>query len=59
MTPAGTRLPELRERFEGETLQKRMAGPAEVAEAALWLCSDRSSFVTGAAMPVDGGTTAA
>ncbi|MGW2957992.1 SDR family NAD(P)-dependent oxidoreductase [Streptomyces sp. NPDC001220] len=52
-------LPELRERFEGETLQKRMAGPAEVAEAALWLCSDRSSFVTGAAMPVDGGTTAA
>ncbi|MER5516112.1 SDR family NAD(P)-dependent oxidoreductase [Streptomyces sp. NPDC002763] len=52
-------MPELRERFEGETLQKRMAGPAEVAEAALWLCSDRSSFVTGAAMPVDGGTTAA
>ncbi|MER5523132.1 SDR family oxidoreductase [Streptomyces sp. NPDC002677] len=52
-------MPELRERFEGETLQKRMAGPAEVAEAALWLCSDRSSFVTGAAMPVAGGTTAA
>ncbi|MEV6764110.1 SDR family oxidoreductase [Streptomyces sp. NPDC051105] len=54
-------LPELRARFEGGTLQKRMTGPAEVAEvaeAALWLCGDRSSFVTGAARPVDGGTTA-
>jgi NAD(P)-dependent dehydrogenase (short-subunit alcohol dehydrogenase family) len=32
------------------------AGEAnEVAEAVVWLCSDRSSFVTGIAMPVDGG----
>ncbi|MFF4120606.1 SDR family NAD(P)-dependent oxidoreductase [Streptomyces sp. NPDC001714] len=52
-------LPELGEQFEEETLQKRMADPVEVAQAALWLCSDRSSFVTGAAVPVDGGTTAA
>lgn len=37
---------------------KRIADPAEVAEAALWLCSDRSSFVTGAVLPVDGGYTA-
>jgi NAD(P)-dependent dehydrogenase (short-subunit alcohol dehydrogenase family) len=27
----------------------------EVAEAVVWLCSDRASFVTGIAMPVDGG----
>ncbi|MFD4522532.1 SDR family NAD(P)-dependent oxidoreductase [Streptomyces sp. NPDC058470] len=51
--------PELEERFAAEAIQKRMAAPTEVAQAAVWLCSDRSSFVTGAAMPVDGGATAA
>lgn len=30
----------------------------EVADAALWLASDRSSFVTGIALPVDGGYAA-
>ncbi|MEU9762353.1 SDR family oxidoreductase [Streptomyces sp. NPDC047985] len=34
-----------------------MTDPAEVAQAAAWRCSDRSSFVTGTAMPVDGGCT--
>ncbi|MFB7749804.1 SDR family oxidoreductase, partial [Streptomyces sp. NPDC056121] len=29
-----------------------------VAEAAMWLCSDASSFVTGATVPVDGGVLA-
>jgi NAD(P)-dependent dehydrogenase (short-subunit alcohol dehydrogenase family) len=52
-------VPELKERFEDETLQKRMADPVEVAQAALWLCGEGSSFVTGAAVAVDGGTTAA
>lgn len=51
-------LPQLKERFEDDTLQKRMADPAEVAQAAVWLCSERSSFVTGAAIAVDGGATA-
>lgn len=51
--------PELEERFAAEAIQKRMAAPVEVAQAAAWLCSDRSSFVTGAAVPVDGGATAA
>ncbi|MBS1604560.1 MAG: SDR family oxidoreductase, partial [Bacteroidetes bacterium] len=27
-------------------------------EAVVWLCSDAASFVTGHAMPVDGGWTA-
>lgn len=33
----------------------RMGDPKEVAEAVVWLASDRASFVTGHAMAVDGG----
>jgi NAD(P)-dependent dehydrogenase (short-subunit alcohol dehydrogenase family) len=36
----------------------RMGSPAEVAQAVVWLCSDSASFVTGIAMPVDGGFVA-
>ena len=36
----------------------RDADPAEVAEAVIWLCSDKASYVTGILMPVDGGFTA-
>lgn len=36
----------------------RFATTEEIAEAAAWLCSDASSFVTGHAMAVDGGWTA-
>ena len=37
----------------------RFGEAAEVAQAALWLASDESSFVTGAEFMVDGGITAA
>jgi NAD(P)-dependent dehydrogenase (short-subunit alcohol dehydrogenase family) len=33
----------------------RIGMPEEVAEAVAWLASDRASFVTGVALPVDGG----
>ncbi|UGV26883.1 SDR family oxidoreductase [Rhodopseudomonas boonkerdii] len=36
----------------------RLCKAEDVANAALWLASDESSFVTGVALPVDGGFTA-
>lgn len=36
----------------------RMGRPEEIADAAVWLCSDRSSFTTGQAIAVDGGFVA-
>jgi NAD(P)-dependent dehydrogenase (short-subunit alcohol dehydrogenase family) len=36
----------------------RMGKPEEIAAAVVWLCSDAASYVTGLAMPVDGGYVA-
>lgn len=36
----------------------RLVKPGEVADAVLWLVSSEASFVTGVALPVDGGFTA-
>ncbi|UXN06313.1 SDR family oxidoreductase [Bartonella sp. HY761] len=33
----------------------RLSNPQDVANAALWLASEQSSFTTGAIIPVDGG----
>lgn len=35
----------------------RMCTPQDVANAALWLASDASQFITGVELPVDGGRT--
>lgn len=40
---------------EGLHALKRLAAPEEIAQAALYLASDASSFVTGVALLVDGG----
>ncbi|MER5546297.1 SDR family oxidoreductase [Streptomyces sp. NPDC002589] len=50
------RMPE--EHATSRAILRRLADPQEIAEAAAWLCSDRSSFVTGADVPVDGGCSA-
>ena len=49
---------ELREIFTNEQAMMRMGQPKEVADVILWLSSDESSFITGHAMPVDGGAFA-
>ncbi len=36
----------------------RIGRPEEIADAVIWLCSERSSFVTGSVIPVDGGYAA-
>jgi NAD(P)-dependent dehydrogenase (short-subunit alcohol dehydrogenase family) len=36
----------------------RLGRPEEIADAVVWLCSPRSSFVTGQAIAVDGGFSA-
>jgi len=36
----------------------RVGTPEEIADAVLWLCSEKSSFITGAVIPIDGGLTA-
>jgi NAD(P)-dependent dehydrogenase (short-subunit alcohol dehydrogenase family) len=34
---------------------RRFGTPEEVADAVLWLCSPGADFITGVALPVDGG----
>lgn len=37
---------------------KRFGEPQEIADAILWLCSEKASFVNGISLPIDGGHTA-
>lgn len=44
--------------FTGLEPVGRFGQPDEIANAVIWLCSNEASFVTGIAMPVDGGFVA-
>ncbi len=50
--------PEAKQQAINFQRMKRMGQPEEVADVALWLCSEQSSFITGLAMAVDGGALA-
>jgi len=50
--------PKLRKIIESSSPAGRLGRPEEIAEAAVWLCSDRASFVSGESMLVDGGSVA-
>ena len=49
--------PELKTLVQKMEPTGRLWTPKEVAEAAVWLCSDDVSFVNGVSMPVYGGMT--
>src|SRR6266849_1541602 len=57
-TPMGERLfgaPEMKKFALGLHPIGRFGTPMEIAEAVLWMCSDRASFMTGQSMVLDGG----
>lgn len=43
------------ERLAQWTPMGRFGTPEEIADAAVWLCSDAASYVNGLALPIDGG----
>ena len=51
----GEDTPEMRAKFLSTIPIGRFSQPEDIANAALYLCSDEASMVTGVAMEVDGG----
>jgi len=51
----GEDTPEMRAKFISTIPLGRFSTPEDIANAALYLCSDEASMVTGVAMEVDGG----
>jgi NAD(P)-dependent dehydrogenase (short-subunit alcohol dehydrogenase family) len=52
------RRPELEQQFVAGEPIGRLGTPHETAAAVVWLSSDAASFLTGVALPVDGGWVA-
>jgi NAD(P)-dependent dehydrogenase (short-subunit alcohol dehydrogenase family) len=46
------------EHYGGDNALKRVAQPEEIADAVLFLATDRSSYITGVPLPVDAGFVA-
>jgi NAD(P)-dependent dehydrogenase (short-subunit alcohol dehydrogenase family) len=59
MLQAEAAVPELVQTLVAQHPVGRMAREEEIAAAALWLCSDAASYITGAPIAVDGGFLAA
>jgi NAD(P)-dependent dehydrogenase (short-subunit alcohol dehydrogenase family) len=49
--------PAVRDQMANMIPMKRVAHPEDMAEAVVWLCSDAAGFITGIAIPIDGGMT--
>jgi NAD(P)-dependent dehydrogenase (short-subunit alcohol dehydrogenase family) len=49
------KVPEVRDATIATHAMRRLGSPEEVADAVVYLCSDRSSFITGEVLAVDGG----
>ena len=47
--------PEMAEGLKRAAVMNRLGEPEEIAEAVVFLCSDRASFITGQLLSVDGG----
>ena len=45
----------IKEKMLGQVPMKRIAAPSEIGEAVAWLLSAKASYMTGVALPVDGG----
>ncbi len=51
----GADTPEKRAQFKASIPLGRLSTPLDIANAALYLCSDEAEFITGVALEVDGG----
>jgi 3-oxoacyl-[acyl-carrier protein] reductase len=51
----GQDTPEMRAKFIASVPLGRLSSPQDIANAALFLCSDEASFLTGVVLEVDGG----
>lgn len=45
----------IKDKLIGQVPMRRVANPDEIGNAVAWLLSEKSSYVTGVALPVDGG----